>query len=76
MKVVEYIHALIKLTIFPVIDAMYKLGYPKLLAELFTRFPFNSVLHSLVYSVFKTVFDSDCKSLLHVVPLFMLIHVP
>ena len=67
MKVVEYIHSLIKLTIFPVIDQMYQLQYPKLLSDLFIRFPFNSILHSLVYSTFQSIFTSGCESLLHVV---------
>eukprot|EP01022_Parablepharisma_sp_SALTPOND_P029064 TRINITY_DN72462_c3_g1_i1.p1 TRINITY_DN72462_c3_g1~~TRINITY_DN72462_c3_g1_i1.p1 ORF type:complete len:795 (-),score=80.38 TRINITY_DN72462_c3_g1_i1:672-3056(-) len=67
LKIIEYFHALIKLTIFPIIDQIYRLQYPKLLYELFIRFPFNSVLHSLVYSIYKSVFELDCKSLLHVV---------
>ena len=66
LKIIEYIHTLIKLIIYPIIDQMYHLQLQKLLCDLFVRFPFNSVLHSLVYSVFKTVFDSDSKSLLHV----------
>jgi len=66
LKIVEYLHVLIKLTIFPVIDQMYQLQIPKILYDLFVRFPFNSVLHSIVYELFKSVFESDSKSLLHV----------
>lgn len=67
LKIVECIHALISLNAFPIIDLMYRLQYPKLLCDLFVLFPFNSVLHSLVYSIFKSIFNSENKSLLHIV---------
>lgn len=70
LKVIECLHAVIKLNLLPIIEQMYQLQYPKTLCKLFTRFPFNSVLHSLVYSIFKSVLESDSKSLLHVVAFF------
>jgi hypothetical protein len=67
LKIVECVHTLINLNILPIIDLMYQLLYPKLLCDLFVVFPFNSVLHSLIYSMFKSVFDSESKTLLHIV---------
>eukprot|EP00826_Nyctotherus_ovalis_P049285 TRINITY_DN5939_c0_g2_i1.p1 TRINITY_DN5939_c0_g2~~TRINITY_DN5939_c0_g2_i1.p1 ORF type:complete len:362 (+),score=43.52 TRINITY_DN5939_c0_g2_i1:82-1167(+) len=67
LKIVEYIYYLIKLTLFSAIDGMYQLQYPKLLLNLFPRFPFNSLLHSQLYKIFKTILDSNCKSLVRIV---------
>lgn len=67
LKVIEYIQALVKLSLFPVIDQMFNLDYPKLLIDLFNRFPFNSGLHNLLYSIYQFITESECRSLLHVV---------
>lgn len=67
LRIVECVHALIGMNVFAVVELMYQLQYPKLLCDLFLLFPFNSVLHSLVYSIYKTILESENKSLLHVV---------
>lgn len=67
LKIVEYVYWLVKLTLFSAIDGMYQLQYPKLLLSLFPRFPFNSLLHSQLYKIFKTILDSNCKSLVRIV---------
>lgn len=67
LKIVEYVGCVIKLGTFAITEYLDKLMYPKLLWSLFTRFPMNSVLHGVVFEIFKYVFESRCKSLLYVV---------
>lgn len=74
LKIIECLHSLINLCLFPIIEQMYQLQYSKILCDLFVRFPFNSVLHSLLFSVFKSVLESGSKSLLHIVTIYHPIH--
>eukprot|EP00826_Nyctotherus_ovalis_P036105 TRINITY_DN3178_c0_g3_i4.p1 TRINITY_DN3178_c0_g3~~TRINITY_DN3178_c0_g3_i4.p1 ORF type:complete len:389 (+),score=102.39 TRINITY_DN3178_c0_g3_i4:864-2030(+) len=67
LKIVEYVSCVVKLQTFAIIEQLDKQMYPSLLWRLFTRFPMNSVLHGVVFGIFKFIFESRCKSLIYVV---------
>lgn len=76
LKIIECIHTLINLNVYSIIDQIHQMKYPKLLCDLFVLFPFNSVLHSIVYAMYKSVLDSENKTLLYIVILYysLLVH--
>ena len=67
LKIIECLYAFMNLSLFPIADQMNQLEFSKVFCDLFLRFPFNSVLHALLYSIFKYILDSNNKSLLNAV---------
>ena len=72
LKIIEYIHCIIKLIISPIIDKISQLQYPQFLCKLFMRFPMNSILHRVIFSIFKSIVDFGYRFLHHIVSFYSL----